>query len=175
MTLAKQDKASYLFLIKNILMRKTLLCFVLLTIFSLKSQAQVKGDARIHVLGSYGLEYNDFGIGGGVEYFFTDRFALMPSFFKVYPEVGNLSNFSFDLRYYVTEGPSQLYFMAGYSQNFQNTAPGQAGTRENFVGANAGIGAFVGLTDWVGLSTEFRVQTQYPQEAGFRIGFAFSL
>ncbi|MBN7810229.1 outer membrane beta-barrel protein [Algoriphagus sp. H41] len=156
-------------------MRKSLLLFAMLFVFAIQSHGQEKGDARIHTLGLYGLEYKDFGIGGGVEYFFADRFALMPSFAKIYPEVGNLSNFSFDLRYYVTGGPSQLYFMAGYSQNFQNTAPGQAGTRESYVGANAGVGAYVGLTDWVGLSTEFRIQTQYRQEASFRIGLAFPL
>ncbi len=156
-------------------MRKALLLFVLLSGFVFQSQAQEKGGTRIHALGSYGLEYKNFGFGGGVEYFFADRFALMPSFLKLNPEIGNLSNFSFDLRYYVTEGPSELYFLAGYSQNFQNIAPGQAGTRQNYVGANVGIGAFIRLTDWVGLSTEFRVQTQYPQEAGFRIGFAFPI
>lgn len=149
--------------------------FVFFGAVALQTQAQEKGDARIHAMGLYGLEWKDFGIAGGVEYFFLDRFALMPSFAKIYPEVGNLSNFSFDLRYYVTEGASQLYFMAGYSQNFQNTAPGQAGTRENYVGANAGIGAYIPLVDWVGLSTEFRLQTQYRQEASFRLGLAFPL
>ncbi len=149
--------------------------FALLSAFSLQSQAQEKGDARIHAMGSYGLQHQDFGISAGVEYFFADRFALMPSYAKLYPEVGKLSNFSFDLRWYVTGGPSQLYFMAGYSQTFQNTQPGQPGTKENYIGANAGIGAYIVLTSWVGLSTEFRLQTQYPQEAGFRIGLAFPL
>lgn len=156
-------------------MKKVLLIFLMTVACTTFCLAQEKGDARIHALGAFGLEYKDFGVGVGAEYFFADRFALMPSFQKYYPEVGNLSNFSFDLRYYITEGSSQLYFMAGYSQNFQNTAPGQAGTRENYVGANAGVGAFIPLVHWVGLSTEFRVQTQYPQEASFRIGLAFPL
>jgi hypothetical protein len=156
-------------------MKKVLLFFMLLTAFALQSRAQVKGDGRVHALGTYGLKYNAFGIGVGAEYFFADRFALMPSFIKLYPEVGNASNFSFDLRYYVTEGPSQLYFMAGYSQTFQNTQPGQAGNKENHIGANAGVGAYIVLTDWVGLSTEFKFQSQYPQESGFRIGLAFPL
>ncbi|WP_035455833.1 hypothetical protein [Algoriphagus terrigena] len=156
-------------------MKKTLLIFCLFVMGISVAQAQEKGDARIHVLGTYGLKYNAFGVGAGAEYFFADRFALMPSFVKLYPEVGKASNFSFDLRYYVTAGPSQLYFMAGYSQTFQNTQPGQPGTKENYIGANAGIGAYIGLTDWVGLSTEFKFQSQTPQEPGFRIGFAFPL
>jgi hypothetical protein len=156
-------------------MKKALLFFLLFGAFALESNAQEKGDARIHALGSYGLRFNSFGLAGGVEFFFADRFALMPSYSKLYPEVGNASNFSFDLRYYVTEGTSQLYFMAGYSQTFQNTQPGQAGTRENYVGANAGVGAYIVLTDWVGLSTEFRIQSQSPSESSFRVGFAFPL
>ncbi len=156
-------------------MKKWLLLFFVVLAFSIQSYSQEKGDTRIHALGSYGLRFNEFGLAGGVEYFFVDRFALMPSYTKVFPEVGNASNFSFDLRYYVTEGPSQLYFMAGYSQTFINTQPGQPGTKQNYVGGNVGVGAYIVLTDWVGLSTEFRIQSQFRQESGFRVGFAFPL
>ena len=156
-------------------MIKPLLIIVISLIVCGTAQAQEKGDARIHLLGTYGLKYNAFGVGTGAEYFFVDRFAVMPSYTKLFPQVGNASNFSFDLRYYVTAGPSQLYFIAGYSQTFQNTQPGQPGSKENYVGANAGVGAYIGLADWVGLSTEFRFQSQTPQEAGFRIGLAFPL
>ncbi|HSF56279.1 MAG TPA: hypothetical protein VLA71_21155 [Algoriphagus sp.] len=156
-------------------MKKVLLIFLLLAGFAIHVNAQEKGDARIHALGTFGLKYNEFGVAGGVEFFFADRFAVMPSYTKHFPEVGNASNFSFDLRYYVTEGPSQLYFMAGYSQTFQNTQPGQAGTKKDYVGANAGVGAYIVLTEWVGLSTEFKFQSQVPQESGFRIGLAFPL
>jgi hypothetical protein len=31
------------------------------------------------------------------------------------------------------------------------------------------------MTDWIGLSTEFKFQSQYPQELGFRVGVAFPL
>lgn len=156
-------------------MKKALLVFLFLGTFAIHSIAQEKGDTRIHALGTYGLKFNRFGLAGGVEFFFADKFAIMPSYTKLYPEVGNASNFSFDLRYYVTEGISQLYFIAGYSQTFQNTQPGQAGTKENYVGANAGVGAYIVLTDWVGLSTEFRIQSQSPTESSFRVGFAFPL
>lgn len=156
-------------------MKKILLFLVLLGVFAIEANAQEQGDARIHGLGTYGLKFNEFGVAGGVEYFFVDRFAVMPSYTKLFPDIGNASNFSFDLRYYVTEGPSQLYFMAGYSQTFQNTQPGQAGTKKDYVGANAGVGAYIVLTEWVGLSTEFKFQSQFPQESGFRIGFAFPL
>lgn len=156
-------------------MKKALLILVLLGAFAIAGQAQEKGDTRIHALGTYGLRFGEFGAAAGAEFFFADKFAVMPSFTKYFPKVGNSSNFSFDLRYYVTEGPSQLYFMAGYSQTFQNNQPGQAGTSQNFVGANVGVGAYIILTDWVGLSTEFKFQSQFRQESGFRVGFAFPL
>jgi hypothetical protein len=156
-------------------MKKTLL-IIALGFFALgTTQAQEKGETRIHAFSTYGLVNHDFDFGGGVEYFFADQFALMPSYAKLFPEVGKLSNFSFDLRYYVTEGPSQLFFLVGYSQTFQNTQQGQAGSKQTFLGANVGIGAYIPLTEWLGLNTEFRAQTQYRQEAGFRLGLVFPL
>lgn len=158
-------------------MKKTLAILFVGFLFSLTvlGQTQNQGDMRIHALGTYGLRYADFGVGAGVEYFFAEKFALMPSYTKLFPEIGKGSNFSFDLRYYVSSGPSQLYFMAGYSQNWQNSQPDGAGITNNFVGANMGVGAYIRMTDWVGLSTEFKFQSQNPQEVGFRVGVAFPL
>lgn len=156
-------------------MKKALLFLIFVGTFSMQSMAQEQGDSRIHALGTYNLRFGEFGAGAGAEFFFMDKFAVMPSFVKYFPRIGNTSNFSLDLRYYVTEGPSQLYFMAGYSQTFQNNQPGQPGTRQNYVGANVGVGAYIILTEWVGLSTEFRFQSQFRQESGFRVGFAFPL
>lgn len=156
-------------------MKKALLIFLFLGAFASYSNAQEKGDVRIHALGTYGLRFGEFGAGAGAEYFFADKFAVMPSFVKYLPEVGNSSNFSFDLRYYLTEGPSQLYVIAGYSQTFLNNQPGQAGVSQDYVGANVGVGAYIVLTEWVGLSTEFRFQSQLRQESGFRVGLAFPL
>ncbi|EAZ81404.1 outer membrane beta-barrel protein [Algoriphagus machipongonensis] len=156
-------------------MKKVILLLIACMAFSTFASAQTQGDSRVHVLGSYGLRYKYFGVGGGVEYFFIDQFAIMPSYTKIFPNVGKESNFSADLRYYVSTGSSQLYFMAGYSQNWENTNPDGAGTRRTVKGANVGVGAYISLTDWVGLSTEFKVQSQHPREPGFRFGFAFPL
>lgn len=156
-------------------MKKTLLLLALFIGSVSFSFAQEQGNARIHVFGNYGFKSEFFGIGGGIEYFFADKFALMPSFTALNPEVGNASNFSFDLKYYLTEGASQIYVMAGYSQTFQNTQPGDPGTRETYVGGNMGVGAYIPLTDWVGLNTEFKFQSQLPQEVVFKVGFAFPL
>jgi len=112
-------------------MKKALvICFLsLLMALPSYSQTQEQGDARVHAFGTYGLRWQEFGIGGGVEYFFLEHFALMPSFTYHFPNIGNRTNFSFDLRYYVSEGPSQLYFMAGYSQDWENTQPGDGKIR----------------------------------------------
>ncbi len=158
-------------------MQKALLIFfsTFLLSFLAVAQTQDQGDARFHGYGSYGLRYHNFGVGAGIEYFFVDKFALMPSFTFVFPPVGKESNFSADLRYYVSEGSSQLYFMAGYSQTWVDTQPDGAGTKRNQKGANMGVGAYIRITDGIGLSTEFRFQSPYPREVGFRVGFAFPL
>lgn len=156
-------------------MKKALLVLLFLSGVAASANAQEQGDFRIHATGFYGLKFDYFGVGGGLEYFFADKFALMPSYTRLFPEVGNASNFSFDLRYYLTEGASQVYVMAGYSQSFQNTAPGDPGTKRDYVGANFGVGAYIPLTDWVGLSSEIKFQSQQPQEAGIKLGFAFPL
>ncbi|MGM0944791.1 MAG: hypothetical protein ACQEW9_06355 [Bacteroidota bacterium] len=140
------------------------------------AQTQNQGDVRAHAFGSYGLRWKNFGAGAGLEYFFMDQFAIKPSYTRLFPRVGQGSNFSLDLRYYISEGSSQMYFMGGYSQNWEtpNTV-GAPGVTRSFKGANVGVGAYISLADWVGLSTEFRVQSQNPREAGFRFGFAFPL
>ncbi len=150
-----------------------LLAFIILAMSI--SFAQTQGDARIHGNGYYGFRLKSWGVGGGLEYFFADNFALMPSYTVLNPDVGNASNFSFDLRYYLTQGASQVYVMAGYSQTFQNTQPGVPGTKQNYVGGNMGVGAFIPFTDWVGLNTEFKFQSQFTQELGFKVGLAFPL
>ncbi|WPR74846.1 outer membrane beta-barrel protein [Algoriphagus sp. NG3] len=158
-------------------MQKALLIFFFTFMLSMVAVAQTQdqGNARFHGYGTYGLQYHNFGVGAGLEYFFVDKFAFMPSFTFVFPPVGNESNFSADLRYYLSEGPSQLYFMAGYSQTWQNTQPDGVGTRRNNKGANMGVGAYIRITEGIGLSTEFRFQSPYPREVGFRVGFAIPL
>lgn len=158
-------------------MNKTLLIlFVALGLsFGSMAQTQEQGDSRLHLLGTYGLRYHNYGLGAGIEYFFADHFALMPSYTIVFPQVGKQSNLSADLRYYVSEGPSQLYFMAGYSHNWLDTQPKSAGKKQNSKGANVGVGAFIRIVDAIGLSTEFRFQSPYPREVGFRVGLAMPL
>ena len=63
----------------------------LLTLTAL-GQTQSQGDARIHAFGTYGLRYENFGTGAGIEYFFAEKFAIMPSYTKLFPEVGKGSN-----------------------------------------------------------------------------------
>ncbi len=158
-------------------MKKALVIFFVLSLIALQSnaQSQNQGDTRIHVLGTYGLRWSDFGVGAGVEYFFLDQFAIMPSYIEVFPAIGTERHFNADLRYYVSDGPSQLYFMAGYNQIWENLQPDGAGVTRKYSGANIGVGAYIRLVDWVGLSTEFRFQSTLRQEAGFRVGFAFPL
>ena len=153
--------------------------FLLLTFLVFGSlnilQAQEKGDSRLHVLGQYGLRLDEPGIGLGWEYFFAPKFGLMPSYTQIFPAVGRASNFSADLRYYLSEGKSQVYVVSGYSLTSENSQPETAGTKRNLSGANVGVGAVVPITDWVGLSTEFKFQSQGIQQTYFRFGLQFPL
>jgi hypothetical protein len=64
-------------------MKKILLVFILFCAMASHANAQEQGDIRVHALGFYGLRFNEFGVGGGVEYFFADRFAMMPSYLRL--------------------------------------------------------------------------------------------
>lgn len=155
---------------KNIFL-STLLLFGTVTFL----QAQEQGDARLHVLGQYGLRMDEPGFGLGWEYFFASQFGLMPSYTQLFPTVGRSSNFSTDLRYYLSKDRSQVYLITGYSLTTENPQPGAAGTKRNLSGANVGVGAVVPLTDWIGLSTEFKFQSQGIQQTYFRFGLEFPL
>jgi hypothetical protein len=153
--------------------------FLLLTFLIFGSlnilQAQEQGDSRLHVLGQYGLRLDEPGIGLGWEYFFAPKFGLMPSYTQIFPAVGRSSNFSADLRYYLSEGKSQVYVVSGYSLTTENSQASIAGTRKKLSGANVGVGAVIPITDWVGLSTEFKFQSQGIQQTYFRFGLQFPL
>lgn len=138
-------------------------------------QAQEQGDSRVHVLGQYGLRMDEPGIGMGWEYFFAPQFGLMPSYTQLFPLVGRAGNFSADLRYYLSKDKSQVYVMTGYSLTSENPQASTAGTKRNYSGANVGVGAIVPLLDWVGLSTEFKFQSQGIQQTYFRFGLEFPL
>lgn len=168
------SKAFYLFSKINS-MKKALLILLFVLGATVQLQAQEKGDSRVHVLGQYGLRYDDWGIGAGWEYFFAEKFGFMPSYTQIFPQVGNSGNFSADLRYYLSTEKSQVYAMAGYSLTFENTQPGTAGTRRNLSGANVGVGAVITLTEWVALSTEFKFQSQGLRQTYLRFGLAFPL
>lgn len=139
------------------------------------TKAQTQGESRLHVLGQYGLRLNEPGIGLGWEYFFAEKFGFMPNYTRIFPNVGNGSNFSADLRYHLSTGKSQVYAMTGYSLTSENPQPGSAGTRRNQSGANVGVGAVVPIVEWVALSTEFKFQSQGFRQTYFRFGLAFPL
>jgi len=155
---------------KNLLL-VTFLLFGSITIL----QAQEQGDSRLHVLGQYGLRMDEPGIGLGWEYFFAPQFGLMPSYTQLFPTIGRAGNFSADLRYYLSKDKSQVYVVTGYSLTSENSQPGAAGTKRNLSGANVGVGAVIPLTDWVGLSTEVKFQSQGFQQTYFRFGLEFPL
>jgi hypothetical protein len=156
-------------------MKKILLLVVFGIGTLLIGKAQVQGESKIHVLGQHGLRFNEWGIGAGWEYFFAEKFGFMPNYTRIFPTVGSSSNFSADLRYYLSTGKSQVYAMTGYSLTSENPQPGSAGTNRNYSGANVGVGAVIPIVDWVALSTEFKIQSQGFRQTYFRFGLSFPL
>lgn len=156
-------------------MKKLLLVTFFLFSMCLILQAQEQEDSRLHLLGQYGLRMEEPGIGAGWEYFFAPNFAFMPSYTQLFPRIGRAGNFSADLRYYLSKEKSQVYVITGYSLSSENSQPDAAGSRRNISGANVGVGAVIPLTDWVGLSTEFKFQSQGIRQTYFRFGLQFPL
>jgi len=155
---------------------KKILLLLVIGIGSLAlGKAQTQGESRVHVLGQHGLRYNEWGLGAGWEYFFAEKFGFMPSYTRIFPNVGNASNFSADLRYYLSTGKSQVYAITGYSLTNENPQPGSAGTKRNYSGANVGVGAVIPIMDWLALSTEFKIQSQGLRQPYVRFGLAFPL
>lgn len=155
-------------------MKKFVIGFIAFFVFSY-SYAQDQGDLRVQLGGDYKLSIGYFGAHGGLEYFFVDKFSLAPNFTYWFPPVGRTSNLNMDLRYYLTQGSSQLYVMGGYSNYWINTQPGMAGTNETRPGGNFGVGAFLRIMDNLGLNTEFKIQSQNTRQPVLRIGLVFAL
>jgi len=155
-------------------MKKCILWVFALFAFSF-TQAQEQGNIRFQIGGDYKLSIQDFGAHVGVEYFFADRFSLAPSFTFWFPPVGRSSNLNMDLRYYLTEGSSQLYVLGGYGNYWINTQPGMVGETVTRPGGNFGLGAYLRVADSWGINTEFKVQSQNTRQPVLRIGLVFVL
>ncbi len=135
--------------------------------------AQEQGGLRLQAGGDYRLTIKEFGSHLGVEYFFADRFSLAPTFTVWFPEIGNSFNLNADFRYYLSEGISQLYVVAGYSNYWINTQPGDPGVLVTRPGGNIGAGAFIKATEKFGFNTEIKFQSQNSRWPVFRVGAVF--
>ena len=149
-----------------------ILCF---TFFIVSLQAQQQGEVRLMAGGDYRLTIKELGTFIGAEYFFVDKFSLAPAFTVWFPEIGNSFNLNMDLKYYLTEGVSQVYLLAGYSNYWINTQPGDAGLLQSISGGNFGAGAFIKATEQFGFITEFKIQSQNTRWPVLRVGAVLNL
>lgn len=155
-------------------MRKIVLTLFFVGIFW-GVQAQEQGDFRIQIGGDYKLQLEEFGANVGVEYFFADKFALAPNFTYWFPQIGRTTNFNMDLRYYLTEGVSQVYLLGGYANYWINVQPGTPGIVQTRPGGNFGVGAIIKLIDGVGLNTQFKIQSQNTRQPVLGVGLIVGL
>lgn len=155
-------------------MKKYVLILISVIYVSL-ANAQEQGDLRVQIAGDYKLQINDFGGNAGFEYFFADRFSFAPSFNYWFPDIGRSYSLNADLRYYLSEGISQVYLLAGYNNLWLNLQPGEPGQVLSRAGGNFGIGAFLDLFDQFGIITEFKMQSQNTRQPVLRVGVVFKV
>ena len=137
--------------------------------------AQEQGDVRIQLGADYQMQINNLGAHLGLEYLFLDRFALAPSFTYWFPDFGRTTNLNVDLRYYLTEGISQIYVMGGYNNIWINAQPGLPGTTLSQGGGNFGLGAFLDISEKFGINSEFKIQSQNTRQSVLRVGVVFKV
>lgn len=154
---------------------KKLVIIILLTLTTSLIHAQEQGDFRIQLGADYKLQINDLGAHAGLEYLFIDKLSLAPSFTYWFPDFGRSSNLNMDLRYYLTEGISQIYVMGGYNNLWINAQPGLPGTTLSRPGGNFGLGAFLDVAESFGLNTEFKIQSQNTRQPVLRVALVFKI
>ncbi|WP_373522931.1 hypothetical protein [Aquiflexum sp.] len=155
-------------------MKKSLLFFLLSVSFQY-ANAQEQGDIRLQLGVDYRFQINIIGANAGAEYFFADRFSIAPNFTYWFPNVGRESNLNVDLRYYLTEGVSQIYLLGGYNNLWLNTQPGLPGTTISRAGGNFGVGSYFDLIGNLGMNTEFKIQSQNTRQTVLRIALVYRL
>lgn len=156
-------------------MKKLLTLFFLLFLSVQGLKAQEKSDLRIFLGPDYKFNIEDVGAHAGFEYFFADKFAIAPNFTYWFPNVGRTTNLNMDLRYYLTQGVSQIYVLGGYSNYWINTQPGTPGVTVTRSGGNFGMGAYIRLLENIGFNTEVKIQSQNNRQPVLRMGLVFSL
>lgn len=152
------------------------IAILLISLLSISfAQAQEQGDLRLQLAADYKLQINDIGANAGFEFLFADNFAIAPNFTYWIPNVGRSLNLNVDLRYYITEGVSQVYLLGGYSNYWDNTQPGLPGTTLVRPGANFGMGSYFVITEALGVNTEFKIQSQNTRQPVLRIGMVYNI
>jgi hypothetical protein len=155
-------------------MKKSIVFFLLILPFQF-AKAQEQGDLRLQLGAEYRFQINNIGANVGAEFFFVDRFSIAPNFTYWFPNVGRETNLNVDLRYYITEGVSQIYVLGGYNNFWINTQPGLPGTTLSRAGGNFGIGSYFDLIGNLGMNTEFKIQSQNTRQNVLRIALVWRL
>lgn len=140
------------------------------------ANAQEQGDIRLQLGADYRLRINEVGANAGIEYLFVDNFSIAPNFTYLFPtERILMMNLNVDLRYYLTQGVSQVYILGGYNNYWENFQPGLPGQSRTRPGGNFGAGAFFDVGETLGFITEFKIQSQNSRLPVLRLGVVLNL
>jgi hypothetical protein len=155
-------------------MKKSLFLILILASIQL-ANAQEQGDVRLQLGADYRFQIKNIGANAGAEYFFVDKFSIAPNFTYWFPNIGRETNLNVDLRYYITEGISQIYVLGGYNNFWINTQPGLPGTLVSRAGGNFGVGSYFDLIGNLGMNTEFKIQSQNTRQTVLRVALVLKL
>lgn len=144
--------------------------------------AQEQGDLTVGLNVIYTRGLKEEGLNIGVEYMFIDRFAVSPSWssYLVDP-MASLNSLNIDFRYYTPlSGKLKVYTVLGINRSTIKQdieffgIP--IGTAENSqTGLNAGLGAYLSLTEHLGVHTQLKYATALIDEAVIQAGVFYKI
>jgi len=155
---------------------KRLLVICILLFYIKCADAQVAGEGRIQLANEFGFETNLFGFGLSGEYFIIDRLSISPSIIALLPETGKATSLDLNVRYYITQGISQLYGMGGfnYFRRRLEFAPPEDNLR-NVPGLNIGMGYIYRLSEEFSIDSNLRFQPQNNNNVVLGIGIIYHI
>jgi len=141
-----------------------------------QTKAQVVGEARIKLANDIGFGTNLFGFGLGGEYFVIDRLSVAPTIVVLLPETGKATSYDLNVRYYFTQGISQLYGLGGfnYFRRRLEFAPPEVNLR-NAPGFNIGMGYLYRMSEEFSIDGNLRFQPQNNNNVVFGIGIIYHI
>ena len=154
---------------------KNSLFIFLLVAFAAQAQAQDKGTIRASLDVLYGEGASEAGFNLGGEYLITSKVSAAPSYTFYFVEgEGDLTQINIDARYYLMNGPVQLYALGGYASLRASADAGPVRITVSDGGFNFGGGVIVPLPGRLDLNAQIKYSTPGDGQAVFQGGITYT-